>query len=184
VRVSITARAPSASPAILTTRGVDLAAEGVDLAIRAGPLGDSTLVARKVGITNAGLFASKTCLKRRGRPAKLADLAEHDCVVFRGREGRGTGTLTGPQGPQSSEVAAVASVDDFGFIAETIAAGVGIGPLPVFIAHHHGGVERVLPHLAIGVLHVMPSASYLPVRVAAVRDFLAERLAKTSSSCE
>lgn len=171
---------------ILTSRIVDLVAESVDLAIRAGPLGDSTLVARKVGITNAGLFASKAYLKKRGRPAKLADVAEHDCVVFRARQGRGSWTLTGPRGPQTVDVAAVVSVDDFMFLAEAIAAGLGIGPLPLFIAHDRGGLERVLPELSIpgGQLHVvMPSASYVPARVAAVRDFLVERLAKTLTSC-
>src|SRR6476646_4336890 len=55
---------------VLTSRVLDLVADGIDLAIRAGRLADSSLVARKVGSTNAGLFASPDYLERRGRPKK------------------------------------------------------------------------------------------------------------------
>lgn len=49
---------------LLSNRVVDLVAEGIDIAIRAGRLADSTLVARKVGSTAAGLFASKSGASR------------------------------------------------------------------------------------------------------------------------
>ena len=62
----------------LTTRVVDLVAEGIDLGLRAGRLADSSLIAKRVGVTNAGLFASRAYLERRGRPARLAALGAHD----------------------------------------------------------------------------------------------------------
>jgi len=166
---------------IVTTRIVDLVAEGIDLGLRAGKLADSSMIARRVGDTNAGLFASKAYLKKRGLPTKLAQLEDHDCILFRGRDGRGTWSLDGPRGKRIVEVRGVASVDDFWFVAKMIAEGMGIGLLPLFIAHRHGGFERVLPsHTASGgPLHlVMPSGSYVPARVTAVRDFLVDHLSR------
>ncbi|MEO8554652.1 MAG: LysR family transcriptional regulator, partial [Kofleriaceae bacterium] len=66
-------------------------------------------------------------------------------------------------------------------------AGLGIGPLPVFMAHGNPVLERVLPdHLMRGApLHVvMPSASFVPARVAAVRDFLHTHLTEVLSRCD
>lgn len=67
----------------LTARFVDLVKEGFDLAVRAGPLVDSSLLARKLGETEIGLFASPAYLERAGRPRRLSDLARHDCILYR-----------------------------------------------------------------------------------------------------
>jgi DNA-binding transcriptional LysR family regulator len=171
---------------LLSNRVVDLVAEGIDLAIRAGRLADSTLVARTVGSTAAGLFASKAYLDRRGRPKKLADLAEHDCILFRGRGGKATWLLEGPKGQESVDVRGVVSSDDFAFNARAITAGIGIGMLPLFFGARCDALgerlERVFPkHTAgpAGQLHVvMPSASFVPARVTVVRDFLVDHLSK------
>ena len=171
----------------LSNRVIDLVAEGIDLAIRAGRLADSSLVARKVGTTGAGLYASKDYLARRGRPKKVADLASHDTVLFRPRGGKQTWLFDGPKGTESVEVTGVVGSDDFSFNARALSAGTGIGMLPHFIGARCQGVaadlERVLPRLEIagasGPLHVvMPSASFVPARVAVVRDFLVEHLTK------
>jgi len=67
----------------LSSRFVDLVAEGFDLALRAGKMADSSLVARKIGSDALGIYASANYLRRRGRPKTLADLADHDCVFPR-----------------------------------------------------------------------------------------------------
>src|SRR5450432_3748982 len=69
----------------LSSRFVDLVAEGFDLAVRAGKLTDSTLIARKIGSDSLGIFAAQSYLKRRGRPKAFSALTEHDCVLFRGK---------------------------------------------------------------------------------------------------
>jgi DNA-binding transcriptional LysR family regulator len=158
----------------LTGRVVDLVAEGIDLAIRAGKLGDSSLIAKKVGTTHAGLWAAKSYLKKRGRPKLLSELVEHDCVLFRGRNGRARWTFE----DSHVDVEGIFSVDDYGFLAGALEAGLGIGPLPVFTANRTD-LERVLPdhELPGAPIHVvMPSASYVPARVAAVRDLLVAHL--------
>jgi DNA-binding transcriptional LysR family regulator len=67
---------------MVANRVVDLIAEGVHLAIRAVPLADSTLVARKFMPFSGGLWASAAYLKRRGTPRSPQDLARHDGLLF------------------------------------------------------------------------------------------------------
>ena len=59
---------------------VDLAAGGHDLAVRVGELGDSSLVARRLGETALVVVASPGYLARRGRPARPEALAGHECL--------------------------------------------------------------------------------------------------------
>jgi len=65
----------------LTDRMVDLVEEGFDLAVRAGPLPDSTLVAHKLGATTFVTVASERYLVANGRPRKPEDLARHECLL-------------------------------------------------------------------------------------------------------
>jgi DNA-binding transcriptional LysR family regulator len=65
-----------------TGRLVDIVHEGFDLAIRVGPLADSTLAARKLGELRYGLFAAPAYLARRAAPNLPGDLATHDVLVF------------------------------------------------------------------------------------------------------
>lgn len=58
-----------------TSRVVDIVHEGFDLAIRVGPLLDSTLAARKLGELAYGLYASPDYLERRGVPLEPANSA-------------------------------------------------------------------------------------------------------------
>lgn len=168
--------------AVLTTRIVDMVEDGFDLAVRAGPLRDGSLIARKMSPIQAGLFASTAYLERKGTPTSVADLARHDCVLFRPARGRSTWTLSGPKGDESVEVTGPVGVDDFAFVRGAVVSGVGIGLLPTFLCRASvGGDEltRVLPgHVLAGSqLHlVYPSSRYLPHRVAVLRDYLLEHL--------
>src|SRR5690606_13440325 len=57
---------------------VDLLAERMDVAVRAGPLKSSTLVARKLGETRMIIAASRDYLVRHGTPQTIADLEDHN----------------------------------------------------------------------------------------------------------
>lgn len=66
----------------LSDRVVDLVDERFDVAIRAGELPDSSLVARKIGHGPLATFASPSYLAARGTPKRPEALADHDCLVF------------------------------------------------------------------------------------------------------
>lgn len=167
----------------LTSRYVDLVREGFDLAVRAGSLADSTLIARRVAGLASGLFASPAYLRRHGRPTTLAALAGHTCVLFRARGGRDRWQLRGPAGDEAIEVAGSICADDLMFVQQCVLSGAGVGLFPLFMAArglHAGTIERVLPdyHVEGAPLHlVVPSGRYVPARVALLRDHLAASLA-------
>ena len=68
-----------------SARYVDLASERFDLALRAGKLADSSLVARRLLNLTSGLFASPDYLARHPPPHTPAELAEHAFVILAGR---------------------------------------------------------------------------------------------------
>jgi DNA-binding transcriptional LysR family regulator len=67
---------------LLVDRVVSLADEGVDLAVRIGPLPDSSLRARAVGQVRWVICASPAYLARAGVPRTPEALVRHTCVTF------------------------------------------------------------------------------------------------------
>ncbi len=67
---------------IMEDRYIDLVKEGVDLAIRIGPLEDSSLIARKIGSSKRVIAASPDYLLKHGFPKKPADLQQHNCLLY------------------------------------------------------------------------------------------------------
>jgi len=63
-------------------RPVDLIEEGVDCAVRGGALGDSTLIARRIGVVNFVTAAAPAYLERFGTPTHPRELANHRCVNY------------------------------------------------------------------------------------------------------
>jgi DNA-binding transcriptional LysR family regulator len=68
-----------------SARYVDLGTERYDLALRAGSLADSSLVARPILRMSSGLFASPGYLAQKPAPKTPAALADHRFIVLAGR---------------------------------------------------------------------------------------------------
>ncbi|QSQ21057.1 LysR family transcriptional regulator [Pyxidicoccus parkwayensis] len=171
---------------ITTARGAELVGGQVDIAIVAGPLQDSDLIVKKLGVSVHRLYASAAYLERRGIPRTVADLARHEAVLYRGNAGHTTWELTGPRGTESIKVQGPLSGDSVQFVFEAVAGGHGIGLLPEqllsCISASSTPMQSVLPkYTATGALQSLVHASrHLPKRVALLRDFLAQHLV----SCE
>lgn len=65
---------------VLSDRNLNLIDEGIDVAVRIGPLADSSLIAKKVGETRRVLVASPAYLAKRPRLTKPAQLPEHALI--------------------------------------------------------------------------------------------------------
>ncbi len=65
---------------VLNDRNLDLIEEGLDAALRIGPLADSTLIARRVGAVRRLAVASPAYLAARGEPETPDDLDHHDTI--------------------------------------------------------------------------------------------------------
>lgn len=165
----------------LSSRIVDLVAEGYDLAIRAGHLPDSTLVARKLSESPHVLVASPAYLERRGRPGAIEALTEHCCL--------GVSTASGPAWSLRSARGPVEVRPNVRFVANHFEAvrracldGVGLALVPEFMVCVDvaaGRLERVLPDVCgpEGAVYVVyPSAQHLAPKVRAFVDLLVERL--------
>ncbi|HEY0712586.1 MAG TPA: substrate binding domain-containing protein, partial [Polyangia bacterium] len=181
--------------ALLTSRRVDLVGEGFELALRAGPLVDSTLVVRRLGTTDQYLFAAPAYLRKHGTPRRVSDLARHRFVLFGPPHERGLLRLTGPNGPETIKVTGPLIVDDLSFAADAIAAGIGIGLLPE--AYYgwmwKGGrrsprrefVRLLADHTVPGaeVSLVSPPTAYEPTRLTLFREFLVDNLQPLVRAC-
>ncbi len=178
---------------LMTSRFVDLVSEGVDLALRAGRLEDSTLVARRIGTTEMALFAAPAYLKARGRPRALEELPGHDWVLYRASNGRAALVLTGPGGERTVEVTGAMAADDMSFCRHAVEGGAGLALLPVHTVMPSiatGALEQVLPewsHRGSALHVVLPTARQVPARVALLRDYLVaqvgQQLAETEQRC-
>lgn len=67
---------------LLLDRVVNLVEEGIDVGVRIGRLGDSSLVAMPVGKVRRVVCASPQYLRRHGTPRKPEDVQAHRCIRF------------------------------------------------------------------------------------------------------
>lgn len=164
-----------------TDRQVDLVEEGYDLAVRAGPLADSALKARRLGTIDSYVVAAPAYVERRGAPASPAELKEHDCLVFNGgRSGRG---WTLQSGSRSLEVPVRArlKVNEFDMLHGVVRAGSGIALLESSFCVDdlaEGRLVRILPGWTspgTPVHALYPASRHLSPKVSAFLDFLKER---------
>jgi len=66
----------------VTGRMVDLVEEGFDLALRITPVPDSSLIIRRLAPFRFAVCGAPDYLARRGTPTRLADLADHNCMIY------------------------------------------------------------------------------------------------------
>ncbi|MBL8330023.1 MAG: LysR family transcriptional regulator [Rubrivivax sp.] len=165
------------------SRELDLVHEGFDLAIRAGPLPDSRLAARRLGRFDYGLFASPAYVQRFGLPATPEALSGHRLVVFTGDSARtGAWMLQHPQQREPVRVAGPAQlrVNAGAGVRSALLAGLGIGQLPQPAAAELLADGRLQPVLlpwqppAVEVFAVYPSNRYLTPKVRAFVDLALE----------
>jgi DNA-binding transcriptional LysR family regulator len=62
-------------------RAIDMAQQGIDLAIRTGDPGSDNLVARKIGEHGRRLYATPSYIAAHGMPKSLEDLAQHRLIT-------------------------------------------------------------------------------------------------------
>ena len=172
---------------LLTDTAVDLVAERVDIAIRLGPVLDSSLVGLQLASVRYRVCASPAYLQNHGRPRAPADLATCDCLRF---------PLPGFRTQWKFRAAdgAVAAVDVHGWLVLSTALALrraaldGLGP--VLLADWVVGPDLASGHLVdlfpthevtatsfdsvVWLLYA--SRAYVPRRVRAVVDFIKARV--------
>lgn len=169
---------------VLSDGRADLIADRIDVAFRGGILEDSGLFARKVlDAGSDGLVASPAYIARRGVPATLQDLADHDCLAFSHPSGKATWRVTGPDGaPAEVQVAGRFSGNTAQALRKAALAGLGIALLPSTLTQRDlraGLLVPMLPgyhRLGHGVHMVYPSRRYLPLAVSAFIELVISKM--------
>lgn len=167
---------------VCADRIVDLVQEGFDVAVRAGRLADSTLIARSVGALKNVLVASPAFLARQGTPRQPRDLERFDCLAFGAGPDRTRWKLVHSGEVLAVEIGPRVTVNDLDFLQEAALAGVGIALLPVFLciqALRAGQLRRVLPEWCspeVPLHAVYPSTRHLSPKVKTFLDHLRQRM--------
>jgi len=169
----------------LTDQMVDLVSSGLDLAIRIGALDDSSLVARKLAVNHRVLCASPDYVRRHGQPRTPQELAEHECVLLVGSQGRQDVWRFGDGAGGEIAVRVRGRMEtNYGeILRDAVVAGLGIAihsSWHVCTDLREGRLVQVLADYPIadsGIYAVMPQRRLVPPRVRAFVDFLAEKFA-------
>ena len=167
---------------VLTDSVVDILNERADVAVRAGPLKNSSLMARKLGETAMVIVAAPSYLERFGKPRGISDLESHNRLGFgyqRATDGwplreNGQTVLLPPTGRvQASDGEA---------LRQLARAGVGLARLAHFTVRDDIAAGRLLPvldHISADreEFHAVYAGQGgpLPSRIRALLDFLARR---------
>jgi DNA-binding transcriptional LysR family regulator len=167
----------------LNDERVDLVREGVDVALRLGPLTDSSMKLRPLGQSRRLLVAAPDYLAARGRPVVPQDLCGHEGIRMSNVAGSDTLILRGPAGERHAVPFGGRLLIDHGLAArEAIVAGRGIA-----LAHRWlvddllaaGRIEAILPNyllppVPLSMLTVPQRAGIARVRLLA--NFLAAQI--------
>ncbi|HEV7323205.1 MAG TPA: LysR family transcriptional regulator [Ensifer sp.] len=175
---------PSVSLDILQTDTVvDLMAERADIAVRAGPLKSSSLIARKLGTTSKTIVGAPAYLDRFGMPKDLQALEILNRLSHSYARAVDGWPILLDGAPMTLAPTERVRVSDGEGLRQLALAGVGLARLPTFTISEDIRFGRLLPvaeHLNPGDTEAFHAVFHgpggaLPARVRVVLDFLATR---------
>ena len=163
---------------VITDAYLDLVAERIDLALRAGKQTDSSYVARRIGSLRRVLVASPDYLSRRGQPQQPNDLITHQLLTHSAMLTwplqRGADTLTVDAGGSSLQSS------NLNYLHAMAEQGMGIAFLPWFLARASLDEGRLVVVLADfpptdnDYYLLYPSRKHMSAALTAMLDFVAE----------
>jgi DNA-binding transcriptional LysR family regulator len=163
----------------LTDDVVDLVADRTDIAIRIGPLKDSSLVARKLGESRRVIVAAPSYLEREGAPRHPEDLVRHNCLNFNFRRSFYEWTFVEDGVRSTFPIAGNLQVNNGETLRQLLLVGAGLGRLAHFHVADDIRAGRLVPVLTshesseIEEIHaIFPGRGQMPIRVRAFLDFL------------
>jgi DNA-binding transcriptional LysR family regulator len=175
----------------LTDVRVDLLAVGTDLAIRIGPLLDSSLIARKLAPHRRVVCASPAYLDNRPAIEEPVDLMQHNCLVYTLQPtDRWFFRRQGDTADAFEEVPITGTLraDDSEPLRDAAVAGVGVVLLPTWLVGEDikaGRLRHVLPGWSAmiatkpsGVFGVYPPHRLVPPKVRVFLDFAQKRFGR------
>lgn len=169
---------------VLNDRNLDLIEEGIDVAVRIGPLADSTLLAKQVGEVRRILVAAPEYLANRGTPRKPSDLAAHDTISGTAPSEPSEWRFGPPKRTTVVRLSSRLLVNEVEARLVAVRAGQGIARVLSYQVSEElesGSLVRLLPGFeppAFPIHLVTSSRSPQPPKIRAFLDFAAESLTR------
>lgn len=168
-------------------RHLDLAAGGIDLAIRVGPPSSKHLIAQEVWRSQMWAVAATDYLDRCGNPASAEDLANHRCITM--FDGSGVRSTVWPLTTGGTiEVPDQLVLGDIALLKKAVLSGIGIALVSEARMRPElgaGQVVKVLPEV-IGseaiAYAVYLDREYLPTQLQLFIEGLKTHMAKADRS--
>ena len=167
----------------LSDTPVDIAAGQADIAVRFGPLADSTLTARKLGENRRMIVASPDYLSHHGTPEVPEDLHRHNCLNFSFRRAEPIWPFRRDGRDYSLMVKGSIEANNGETLGQLAALGIGVARVGAFSVAGEMAEGRLVPILEefnpgdVEVIHaVFVGGANTPARVRAFVDFLASSL--------
>jgi DNA-binding transcriptional LysR family regulator len=165
----------------LTDERIDLVREGVDIALRLGPLADSAMKLRAVGMSERLLVAAPGYLERKGAPERPSDLVDHEGIRMSNVTGSDVLVLEAPSGERDAVPFGGRLRIDHGLAArQALLAGRGLAPAHRWLVDDllaSGALRQILPNyrlpdVPLNMLIAPERAAITRVRLLA--DFLVD----------
>jgi LysR family transcriptional regulator for bpeEF and oprC len=161
----------------------DLVKEGIDLAIRIGPLEDSSLIAKKIGSSPRLVVASPAYLVKHSRPKTPADLIKHDCLFYSLQKSPDLWYFNSTQeGDESIRVNGRVKASSPDAVCDATLEGLGISILGEWYVRKHiknGSLIKILPDFkptAYDIHAVYPERRFVPQKVKRMIEFITDKI--------
>jgi DNA-binding transcriptional LysR family regulator len=164
---------------IMTDRRLDLAKGEAEVAVRMHKPGDDSLIARKIADTPWSVYASRSYIKRHGRPQRKEDLDNHAVIEFGGEIAQiQASRWLRSTAPRATIAARGNSM--LGVLA-AVKSGAGLAPLPMLLGGREEDLEPLLapiPEIGSKIYIVMHSDLRRTARVRAFCEFVATEIVR------
>lgn len=168
---------------ILDDRELDLTTLEAECAVRLWQATHADLIQRKLFSVKTSLYASREYVAEFGQPARVQDLDNHRIIAYGAKESDEMRVLdfalTLGRDGQKPRVAGL-SINNITALVTSVAAGLGIGGLPDYLAAMQPNLVRLLPENPgpdLDVFFIYPADLRRSKRIAAFRQYLIDQAA-------
>ena len=165
----------------------DLIEERLDVALHVGEPPDSSLLVRRIGAFGRALVAAPAYLKKRGTPARPADLLDHDCIIHEYGSESSQWHFKGPDGRETIRVQGRFHANNAAIVRRAALDGDGVAMVPEALIVDDvrlARLYRLLPHYQtdrVPASLLYPSRRHLPPRTRIVIEAMAREAAKIAA---
>ena len=166
---------------------LDLSMRQADVAVRLTPPKQPDLIQRHLKTIRFHLYASPRYVETNGIPKSIQDLSDHRIVIYGESVSlpyiEANWLLSLLSGSDKMKQQKIVRVNNVYGIFRAVQGGVGIAALPDYLAAEDPNLLRILPEIdgpAVPAFFVYPEELKRSKRIAVLRDFLIQEVAKTS----